>query len=126
MMRRVPLSFALLTIGLYIVVPTPDELLIHPFTGYILSRAFNTSIKTGIIWSCTAYNSIGILFLASALLLGGRIILHELNSKIHAGASTIIRGIDERSGSVLRTVGDCAFKSTVEAEQILTSYTFDY
>ena len=126
MIRRVPLSFALLAVGLYIVVPTPDEILIHPFMGYMLSKAFNTSIKTGIIWSCTAYISIGILFLASSLLLGGRIILHELNSKIYAGTSTIIRGIDERSGSVLRTVGDCAFNNTVEAEQILTSYTFDY
>ncbi|MFH2111721.1 MAG: hypothetical protein ABIJ47_10745 [Candidatus Bathyarchaeota archaeon] len=126
MMRRLPLSFALLAVGIYIVVPTPDEILIHPFMGYMLSKAFNTSFKTGIIWSCTIYVSIGLIFLASSLLLGGRIILHEINSKIYAGTSTIIKGIDERSGSVLRTVGDCAFKNTVEADQILTSYIYDY
>jgi len=126
MMRRVPLSFALLAVGIYIVVPTPDEILIHPAIGYILSKAFNTSLQVGIIWSCTMYIGIGILFLASSLLLGGRIIMHEINSKIYAGTSTIIKGIDERSGTVLRTVGDYAFNNTAESEQILTSITFDY
>jgi len=126
MMRRMPLSFALMAVGIYIVVPTPDEILVHPFLGYMFSKAFNVNLQIGIMWSCTLYVSIGVMFLAGSIILGGRTIISELNNKLHSSTGIIIRGIDEKSGHVMRVVGDYAFSNTAEAEQVLTACIFDY
>lgn len=125
MTGRTPLSFALMAVGIYIVAPTPDELLIHPITGYVISRAFNVSLQTGVVWSCTAYISIGLLFLASSLLLGGRIILSELDMRVHEGAARIVKNLEETPSQALES-REYEFICTVEAQQVLMPYNFDY
>lgn len=126
MMRRIPLSFALMAVGIYIVIPTPDELLIHPFMGYLFSMAFNVNLQTGILWSCTFYVTLGVMFLAGSIIIGGRTIICELNNKVSSGANNIMSGIDRRSGHVMQLMGDYAFSNTAEAEQVITAYIFDY
>jgi hypothetical protein len=126
MMRRIPLSFALMAVGIYIVVPTPDELLLHPVMGLIFSKVFGVSLQTGIVWSCTMYTGLGLVFLAGSILLGGRIVVHELNNKVSSGTSSVIKGIDEKSSHLLHAMSDHAFSDTAEAERVLESYIFDY
>ncbi len=82
MPRRLPLAFALMASGVYIIVPTPDELVLHPLTGCLLSRYLNVSIQTGVIMSIGAYLVIGFAFLVSSIVIGGTVVLDELNRRM--------------------------------------------
>lgn len=125
MTNRTHLSFALMAAGIYMVAPTPDELLVHPLMGYVISRAFDVSFQTGVVWSCTVYIVIGLIFLATSLLLGGRVILCELDTRVHEGAALIARSLDEKPSQVFGAV-DHGFNNTVEAQQVLMPHNFDY
>jgi hypothetical protein len=70
--------------GIFVVIPTPDELLIHPFIGYIYSILFGIDLKTGIIWSIVSYNSLGCLMILAAIIIGGKYVLIELNTQLSA------------------------------------------
>jgi len=82
MPRSLPLAFALMAYGVYIIVPTPDELAIHPITGYLFTRTFNVSIQTGVLWSIGLYNALGFVLLALSLALGGRVVLDRLTGSV--------------------------------------------
>jgi hypothetical protein len=82
MPRRLPLAFALMASGVYIIVPTPDELVVHPLTGCLLSRYLHVSIQTGVMLSVGAYLSIGFAFIVSSIVIGGTVILDELNRRM--------------------------------------------
>ena len=80
--RRLPLALTLMMSGVFMVVPTPDELLIHPFIGYAYTRIFNIDLKTGIIWSIISYNTLGLFMILISLIIGGRFVLVELNNQM--------------------------------------------
>ena len=82
MPRRLPLAFALMASGVYIIVPTPDELVLHPLTGCLLSRYLNVSIQTGVIMSVGAYFVIGFAFIVSSIAIGGTVVLDELSRRM--------------------------------------------
>ncbi len=82
MNRRLPLALTLMMSGVFIVVPTPDELLIHPFIGYAYTIIFNIDLKTGIIWSIISYNTLGLFMILISLIIGGRFVLVELNNQM--------------------------------------------
>ncbi len=82
MNRRLPLALTLMMSGVFIVVPTPDELLIHPFIGYAYTRIFNIDLKTGIIWSIISFNALGLFMILISLIIGGRFVLVELNNQM--------------------------------------------
>ena len=82
MPRRLPLAFALMASGVYIIAPTPDELVVHPLMGCLLSRYLNVSVQTGVMLSIGAYLVIGFAFLVSSVVIGGTVILDELNRRM--------------------------------------------
>ncbi len=82
--RGLPLALTLMMSGIFVVIPTPDELLIHPFIGYIYSILFGIDLKTGIIWSIISYNTLGCLMIMAAIIIGGRCVLIELNTQLNA------------------------------------------
>ncbi len=82
MPRRLPLALALMAYSIFIIVPTPDELAIHPVVGYLFARLFNVSIQTGILWSIGFYNCVGLVLLAVSLALGGRVALNRLTGAV--------------------------------------------
>ncbi len=82
MNRRLPLALTLMMSGVFVVVPTPDELLIHPFIGYAYTIIFNIDLKTGIIWSIISYNTLGLFMILISLIIGGRFVLVELNNQM--------------------------------------------
>lgn len=93
MSRRLPLAFALMASGVYIIVPTPDELVLHPLMGCLLSRYLNVSIQTGVILSIGAYFVIGFAFLVSSIVIGGTVVLDELNHRMTERGARLSRYI---------------------------------
>lgn len=64
---------SLLTGGLYILLPTPEGVVVHPLFGSLLSHIFGMSFKQGIVISIATYTTIGIIF----CLIGGGKQLHQ-------------------------------------------------
>jgi len=74
-------AVVLLSIAVYILVPTLDEVFIHSVLGVFLSQALNLSIINGTILSVIIYRSLGVVCLLGALLIGGKPIYQKLKAK---------------------------------------------
>lgn len=70
--ERVSVALALLGLSLYILVPSPDEIIIHPSLGLLLSQIFSLPFASGNLLSVILYRVAGAGCLLSALLLGGK------------------------------------------------------
>jgi hypothetical protein len=80
-LRKVAFSTFLLGLSLYILLPTADEVFIHPVVGVFLSYAFNLPFAIGVLLSIIIYRVIGSVCLLSALLLGGKPIYYNLEER---------------------------------------------
>jgi hypothetical protein len=72
----------MLAVSLYILYPTPEEVLIHPVFGLFLSKLFQTPIYYGIIASIILYRIVGVICLSVALLTGGKSVYLKIREKI--------------------------------------------
>lgn len=81
-LRRIAISIALLGLGVYILLPTPDEIIIHPAFGFLLSYALNTNIAYGVLLSVIIYRGIGCLCILCAILLGGKSAFKQLIERL--------------------------------------------
>jgi len=79
--KRVSLAIILLSVGLYILLPTLDEVFIHPVFGLFLSQVFDMPFIHGTFLSAIIYRSIGVVCLLSALLIGGKPIYQKLKGR---------------------------------------------
>ena len=79
--KRISLAIVLLSVALYILLPTLDEVLIHPVFGLFLSQVFDLPIIHGTLLSVIIYRSIGVVCLLGALLIGGRPIYQKLKAR---------------------------------------------
>src|SRR4030042_363994 len=52
---------SLFAVGVYLLLPTPDEAFVHPLFGSLLSRIFGVSFKEGVGISVATYTAIGII-----------------------------------------------------------------
>lgn len=80
--KRVSLAIILLSAALYILLPTLDEVLIHPVFGLFLSQVFDIPLIHGTFLSVIIYRSIGVACLIAALLIGRKPIYQKLKAKI--------------------------------------------
>jgi len=80
--KSIPLAIFLLSASLYILLPTLDEILIHPVFGLFLSQILDLPIIQGIGLSIVIYRSIGILCLICALIIGGKPIYQKLKARL--------------------------------------------
>ncbi len=58
--------------SLYILLPTADEILIHPALGLLLSQAFHIPYLEGILLSVALWRVLGFSCLGAALATGGK------------------------------------------------------
>jgi hypothetical protein len=79
-MRVTKLAFPAFMLGtsLYILLPTADEILIHPTFGWFLSYTLNIPLVYGVLLSVILYRALGCLCLIAALVTGGRPIYVKL------------------------------------------------
>jgi len=81
-LRRVVISACLLGLGVYILLPTPDEIVIHPTLGLLLSYALNINIAYSVLLSVIIYRGIGSLCILCAILLGGNSAYKQLKERL--------------------------------------------
>jgi len=81
-LRRVAFSAILLGIGLYIWLPTPDEIIIYPVLGFLLSYFLHTALVYGVLLSMIIYRGTGSICLLCALLVGGKPIYYKLKERL--------------------------------------------
>jgi hypothetical protein len=60
----------MLTITLYILLPTADEIIIHPAFGLVLSYILQIPLFYGVLFSIIIYRTIGLACLLVALVVG--------------------------------------------------------
>ncbi|MEM2148238.1 MAG: hypothetical protein QXJ94_06510 [Candidatus Bathyarchaeia archaeon] len=63
-----------------ILLPTLDEVFIHPVFGVFLSQTFDLPIIHGTLISVIIYRTIGVVCLLGALLIGGKPIYPKLKA----------------------------------------------
>lgn len=80
--KRVIVASVLLGVSLYILLPSPEEVIIHPALGILLSQIFGFPYLSGILLSVIIYRVIGVGCLLCALLLGGRPIYQKLKTRL--------------------------------------------
>jgi hypothetical protein len=80
-LRRVAFSTFLLATALYILLPTADEIVIHPVFGLFLSYALHVSFAYGVLLSFIIYRAVGVVCLLGALLIGGKPIYNKLKER---------------------------------------------
>lgn len=72
----------MLATSLYILLPTADEILIHPAFGLFLSYVLGVPLVYGVFLSIIIYRAIGFGCLIVALLTGGRPIYGKLKESL--------------------------------------------
>jgi uncharacterized membrane protein len=81
-LRKVAVSVSLLALSLYILLPTADEIIIHPILGLLLANALNLPLAYGVLLSIIIYRGVGSACLLGTLLIGGKPIYRELKERI--------------------------------------------
>jgi hypothetical protein len=70
--KKIVFPAFMLGAALYILLPTADELLIHPTLGLFLSYGLNIPYLEGVLISVILYRTLGCACMAAALITGGR------------------------------------------------------
>jgi hypothetical protein len=81
-LRRIAFSLFLLSLSLYILLPTADEIVIHPLFGLFLSQFLNIPLVYGVLLSIVIYRGVGLACLLGALMIGGKPIYYKLKERI--------------------------------------------
>jgi hypothetical protein len=81
-LRKVAVSAFLLGLGVYIWLPTADEIVIHPTFGLVLSIVLHINYAYGVLLSIVIYRIVGSACLLGALLIGGKPVYSKLKEKL--------------------------------------------
>jgi hypothetical protein len=84
--RKVAVSAFLLGLGVYIWLPTADEIVIHPTLGLFFSIVLHINYAYGVLLSIIIYRTIGSACLFGALLLDGKPVYNKLKEKLRRKA----------------------------------------
>jgi hypothetical protein len=81
-LSKIAVSAFLLGLGVYIWLPTADEIVIHPTFGLFLSIVLHINYAYGVLLSIIIYRAIGSTCILGALLLGGKPVYNKLKEKL--------------------------------------------
>jgi hypothetical protein len=81
-LRKAAFSTFMLASALYILLPTADEIFIHPALGLFFSYVFHIPLSLGIVLSILLYRAAGFGCLITALVIGGKPIYGKLKASI--------------------------------------------
>jgi hypothetical protein len=80
-LRKAVFSTFLFSTSIYILLPTPDELLIYPSLALFFSFAFHLPFVYDLLLAMVMYRSLGSFCLLGALVIGGKPIYNKLKEK---------------------------------------------
>ena len=86
--RKIAASTFLLGLGIYIWLPTADELVIHPTLGFFFSYVLGINITYGVLLSVLIYRGIGTACILGAILLGGKPVYTQLKMRMKRKRAT--------------------------------------
>lgn len=78
---KIAIALILLSIAFYILIPSPDELFLHPAVGFLLSKVLVLSWSYGIFLSLIIYRGLGVVCFIAALLIGGKAIKKKIKAR---------------------------------------------
>jgi hypothetical protein len=81
-LRKVAVSAFLLGLGVYIWLPTADEIVIHPTFGLFLSIVLQINYAYGVLLSIIIYRIIGSACILGSILIGGKPVYNKLKEKL--------------------------------------------
>jgi hypothetical protein len=81
-LRKFAVSAFLLGLGVYIWLPTADEIIIHPTFGLFLSIVLHINYAYGVLLSIIIYRITGSACILGSLLLGGKPVYDKLKEKL--------------------------------------------
>ncbi|MCL5949446.1 MAG: hypothetical protein M1490_03100 [Candidatus Bathyarchaeota archaeon] len=88
-LRKVAFPAFMLGTSLYILLPTADEIIIHPAFGFFLAYILQIPLVYGVFLSIIIYRTIGLGCLLVALLTGGRSVYGMLKKRLAKKQFTI-------------------------------------
>ena len=91
MQRRLSLAFTLMTTGKIILAPTLGKLFIYSCLGLFFTKTYSIDFINGIVWSVLVYDGFGAVLILLSLLLGGKMLLLELNTQISLSARRAVK-----------------------------------
>ncbi len=83
-LRKVAFSAFLLGVSVYILLPTADEIVIHPVFGLFLSYTLHISLAYGMLLSMAIYRLVGVSCLVGSLTLGGKTAYRGLKERLRS------------------------------------------
>jgi len=75
-------AIALLSVGLLLALPMPDDVLLYGATGKYFASTFGMTLTKGIMYAALAYEAAGIALIAVACILGGSYIKDKLKTQV--------------------------------------------
>ena len=81
-LRKIAFPAFMLGTSFYILLPTADEIFIHPAFGLFLSYILQIPLVYGVLLSIIIYRTIGLGCLLAALVTGGRPIYYKLKESL--------------------------------------------
>ena len=80
-LRKVGYSAGMLAASIYILLPTPDELLIYPAGSFLFSYALHIPILYALLLTMVIYRALGVACLFGSLLVGGKPMYYMFKSR---------------------------------------------
>jgi len=76
------LSVFLLSVGIFLTIPTPEDIIILGGIGKYMSSVFNLSTGRGILYTTLIYKGAGVAMICVAVVLGGSYIQEKLKAQV--------------------------------------------
>ena len=80
-LRKVGFSAGMLAVSIYILLPTPDELVIYPAGSFLFSYALHMPILYALLLTMVIYRALGVACLFGSLLVGGKPMYYMFKSR---------------------------------------------
>lgn len=85
------LSVIFLSVGIFLSIPTPEDILILGAIGKFFSHIFDVSTGSGILFATLTYKGTGIALIVAAIILGGSYIKEKLKTHVKGNVRRITK-----------------------------------
>jgi len=85
------LSVSLLSIGIFMSIPTPEDIVVLGAIGKYLSSMFNLTTGEGLLYATLAYKGTGVALIVVAAAFGGSYIRNRLKAKVKDTAAKAVK-----------------------------------
>jgi len=85
------LSVSLLSIGIFLTMPTPEDIIVLGAIGKYLSKVFDMTTGQGVLYATLAYKGTGVALIVVAAAFGGSYIRNRLKAQVKNTAAKAVK-----------------------------------